>query len=207
MPKRREDPSWTRTSCLRIGEALLDAPARTATAAQISAAGAGSNIARLAARMVAAQLLEECPPPTLPAGAPGRRADKAFHLPQAQVSIVEAHLRSIGPGVMCDGHQLVFADATKLPDLCAVLEVSPALANASWFALCDGTPQEYAIAFSGNGAVNNSLDLLGELHGAGVHARRVAIAQIGTTDDLALQARRVAASARKARMRAASQTA
>ena len=63
---------------------------------------------------------------------------------------------------------------------------------------------QYVIDFAGDEAVELAIELVAELSGAGISARRTSVAQVGPAEGLVFQARRGAAAARKARMRAAS---
>jgi hypothetical protein len=202
MPRAPEAPDWSQQPCLRIGKALLGAPGRTLTAGQIG----GSNVGRTAAKLVAAEMLEERPPPHVPLHV-GRRSTKAFHLPAAQVDAVKAQIAAEVPvGDVRPGQQLVTADAggNSLARLLEALDVSEALAEAAWFVLSDGDPQQFIVAFSGDAALRNAQNLVAELQGAGLLARRASVGQVGTANDLAAQARSSAAASRKARMRTAS---
>jgi hypothetical protein len=207
VPADREAPSWKRPACLRIGEALLNAPDRTLTPPQITAAGGGENVGRTAGAMFTAGLLEALDAPPPPKGTRGRRSDTAFRLPDDQVELVEAYLSRSGPGRFEAGHQAVIADAEagQLSRLFEALEVSDVLPKAAWHLLWDGQPQQYVIDFVGEDAVDLAIQLVAELSGAGIPARRSSVAQVAPAEGLVFQARRGAAAARKARMRAQAQ--
>lgn len=188
---------------MRIGKVLLDAPGRTMTAQEISKAGGGTNVGRKGAQMAAVGLLEPRDPPPPEAKGPGRRAEKAFHLPEGQVDAVTAAIaaQAAPTGSLAAGQQLVFADVGNLSALMEALDVSELLAKASWFALCDGQPQEYVVAFVDPDAVPNAQALVAELQGARLAARRASVTQVDDAGALVAEAKTAATASRRARMR------
>ncbi len=197
---------WDRPAWLAIGQALLQADGRTLTAPGIAAAigGHSSNVKRDAEAMQEAGLLEHREPGKREPGARGRPATVAYFLPDTGAAAVRGARaeEQPPPGVMEPGTQLVFAEAGQrhIAPLLEALAAGDALIQASWFALCDGEPQEYAIAFCGRDAIETAADLMAELGGASLRARRTTIAEVQPIERLMQRARRTARSARKARI-------
>jgi hypothetical protein len=203
MARSVEEPSWSQEPCLRIGKALLDAPDRTLTAKEITARGGGSNVARSGAKLISAGLLEERePPPDSDASGPGRPSEKAYHLPDDQITALEDAVKThTPPGQLAPTQQLVHVAADDLARLFVALDVSVTVATSAWFYLSDGQPPEYVIAFTGDDCVARAQDLAAELQAAGLTARRGPVTQVGDAATLAAQARSAATEARKATMR------
>jgi hypothetical protein len=183
----------------------LAGDSRTLTAPEIADVRGihSSNVKRDAEEMVAAGLLERRRPASPWPGTRGRRATVAYFLPDAGADAVRARKADAeSPGRMRRGMQVVFAGAgqAQIAELLEALAVGAALGQASWFALCEGEPQELAIAFDGEHAVEAASDLMAELRGAHLSARRAAVSEVLPADRLVHRARRTARAARKARM-------
>jgi hypothetical protein len=203
MPRSAETPNWAKPPCLRIAKVLLEAQDRTLTAPEITERGGGQNVARAASKLLEAKMLIERDPPVRAAKGPGRRVERAFHLPEDQMEAVRAAIaaQAAPAGQLTRAQQLVFADAGNLSALMEAFDVSELVARAAWFCLCDGQPQEYVIAFSGDDALTTAQAVVAELQAAGLTARRVTVAQVDDADSLAAQAQTAASVSRKARMR------
>jgi hypothetical protein len=192
---------WSHDARLVIGQTLLTATERTLTAPEIALATGRTNVKRTADEMVDAGLLENRPPPPA-TKRPGRPPTAAYFLPDACAKDLEEELARRHPvGRLQKGQHIVFAEAgaTQIAGLFEALEVSSALARASWFALLDGEPQEMAIVFAGSGAVEGAVDLMAELRGAELRARRSALTNAGSIERLAARTRRAASASRHAR--------
>jgi hypothetical protein len=196
---------WDRPSWFAIGQVLLAAEGRTLTAPDIAGArGAhSSNIKRDAEAMADAGLLERRDPGKRQAGTPGRPATVAYFLPDASAAAVRARaVEPAAPGLMEQGMQLVFAQAGQhqIAPLLEALAADGALGQATWFALCDGEPQELVIVFAGPQAIESAADLMAELRGADLRARRATVAEVLPIERLTQRARRTARAARRARL-------
>jgi hypothetical protein len=198
-------PGWDRSAWLAIGGVLLAAHERTLTAPKIAAVlrAHPSNVKRDAEAMAEKGLLERRDPGKRKPGERGRGATTAYFLPDAGAEAVAAReVEPDTPGLVELGTQLVFAEAgqEQVTPLLETLAGDGAVAYASWFALCDGEPQEYAIAFVGEEAVESAADLMAELRGADLRARRTTITEVLPIERLMQRARRTARAARKARI-------
>ncbi len=203
MPPPAEPLDWSHKACRVIGQVLLSASSRTLTAPEIANATGRANVKRTADDMVHAGLLEHRPPPPAAPSRPGRRATVAYHLPHAGADDLRAELEQRHPvGRVQAGQQIVLAEVgpAQVASLFETLDASPILASASWFALLDGEPQELAIVFSGPDATAGALDLMAELRGAQLQARRAALTGAGPVQQLIVRTRQAARSARRARM-------
>jgi hypothetical protein len=100
------------------------------------------------------------------------------------------------------GQQIVLAEVgpAQIASLFETLDASPMLASASWFALLDGEPQELAVVFNGPDAATGALNLMAELRGARLRARRAALTGTGPVQQLIMRTRQAAQAARRARM-------
>jgi hypothetical protein len=195
---------WDRPAWLAIGRVLLAADKRTLTAPKIAAVlrAHSSNVKRDAEAMADEGLLKRRDPGKRQPGERGRGATTAYFLPDDSAEAVRAHEAEPGTaGLIERGVQLVFAEAghKQITPLLEALAIDGALAQAS-FALCDGEPQEFAIAFAGEQAVESAADLMAELRGADLRARRATVAEVLPIERLMQRARRTARVARRARM-------
>ena len=200
-----DQSEWDRPAWLAIGRALLTAEGRTLTAPAIATAyyGHSSNYKRECEAMADAGLLERRQPGPREPGARGRPASVAYFLPEASAASVAARSAERFPaGLLEPGMQIVFAEAghEQISSLLEALAAGDALAQASWFALFDSEPQEYAIAFRGDEALEFAADLMAELGGAALRARRSTITEVQPIERLVQRARRSARAARKARV-------
>jgi hypothetical protein len=201
-----DESEWDRPAWLAIGRLLLAADERAMTAPAIATAfyGHSSNYKRDCEAMAEAGLLERRDPGKRQPGARGRPVTVAYFLPDASAAAVRA--RATEPaaptGLIERGMQLVFAEAgqEQIAPLLEALAGGGALAQASWFTLCDGEPQEYAIAFAGDEAVEFAADLMAELRGVDLRARRATITEVLPIEHLTQRARRTARAAQKSRV-------
>jgi hypothetical protein len=193
---------WDRPAWLSIGRALLAAEGRTLTAPALAMMfyGHSSNYKRECEAMAEAGLLERRPPGQREPGARGRPVSAVYFLPDASAEEVRAREEDppVPTGLVERGLQVVFAE--QIAPLLEALAAGGALPNASWFALCDGEPQEYAIAFAGAEAVEWAADLMAELRGAELRARRATITEVLPIERLTQRARRTARAAQKSRV-------
>jgi hypothetical protein len=129
---------------------------------------------------------------------------KLFRLPDDLAELMQAAIgqEAIPAYSLASTQQLVFADAGSLSALMEALNGSTVLTAASWYAICDGQPQEYLIVFGGDDAVANAQALVSELQGAGLTARRSTVAQAAGAELLVTHAKAAASASRRARMRA-----
>lgn len=202
---KRTEREWDRRAWLAIGRVLLGADERKLTAPKIATAlhAHPSNVKRDAEAMVEAGLLERRPPDERQRGERGRAATAAYFLPDDGAMAVRAReVEPHTPGLMERGIQLVYAEAgqAQIAPLLEALATEGALVQASWFALCDGEPQEFAIAFTGEEAIESAADLMAELRGADLRARRATVTEVLPIERLAQRARRTARAARRGRM-------
>lgn len=203
MAPRTEPLNWSHEACRVIGQVLLSASSRTLTAPEIANATGRANVKRTADEMVDAGLLEHRPPPQAVGRKPGRRATVAYHLPHAGAGDLRAELEHRHPvGQVQAGQQIVLAEVgpAQVASLFETLDASPILASASWFALLDSEPQELAIVFSGPDAAAGALDLMAELRGAQLQARRAALTDAGPVQQLIVRTRHAARAAHRARI-------
>jgi hypothetical protein len=201
----RSASPWDRESWLAIGRVLLVADERTLTAPEIAATRGVRSSSRIKAEadaMVEAGLLERRPPPARGEGIPGRGPQCAYFLPLASAHAVGTRTPAQErAGLLRAGMQLVFADAgsEQTVRLLQALASAGSLRRAVWFALCDGEPQQYAIAFAGDEAIEAATDLMAELRGAELRAQRANVTEVQSIDRLAQRAKRSARGARKAK--------
>jgi hypothetical protein len=104
--------------------------------------------------------------------------------------------------VLRTGDQVVWADVAcrALPELFHVLSDSESLGRAVWSAVVDGSKQEFAIVFRGDGATGDALDLLGLLAAARIDARRTAVSEVAEAGRLREHAVQRTAASRRARL-------
>ncbi len=196
---------WSNDVHREIGRVLLLDASQTLTAPEIAGATGRANVKRSADEMVEAGLLERQAPPPRSSKSPGRPVTALYHLPDASAQDLRAEMARLRPvGQMNPGHHIVLAEAgeAQIASLFETLAASEVLMSASWFALFDGEPQELAIVFVGVDALDGALDLMTELRGAELRARRAAITGLGSIEQLATnsaKAQRVSQRARIAR--------
>jgi hypothetical protein len=201
-----DSSDWDRHAWLSIGRALLAAEGRTLTPPALATMfyGHSSNYKRECEAMAEAGLLERRPAGKREPGTRGRPVSVAYFLPDASAEEVRARDEEppVPTGLVEQGMQVVFAEAgqEQIAPLLEALAAGGALPNASWFALCDGEPQEYAIAFAGAEAAESAADLMAELRGAALRARRATIAEVLPIERLMKRARRTARAAQKSRV-------
>lgn len=200
MTSDTTDPAWSSPAHEAIGRAILDSGHDELIPREIaSVLGRDpSNVKDDAEEMVSAGLLERREP-TRPQSGPGRRAQWAY-----AVLNVEAlrRLLALRPDATLRKEQhLVFADLSSANDLAEVLADPEHTKGAAWFALSDGDPQEYMIAFEGEGAVGNARQLVSVLTAANIRCRRAHISEVGTISRLASASEDEARAARAVRMR------
>jgi hypothetical protein len=195
---------WSRETHAEIGQTLLRYGGGPLTASQLERATGRKNAKRTADEMVAARLLERDAPQPREGRARGRPPSAEYRLVSDAVDALRNELaRSNPPGVLNQGQHVVFAEAggSQIASLFEVLASSEAIARASWFALLDGEPQELAVAFGGDGdALGGALDLMAELRGARLAARRSVVVGLGSSESLVIRSARASRAARRARL-------
>ena len=195
---------WSRGTHAEIGRALLVRGGGPLTPSLLAHATGRKNAGRTAEDMVLGGLLVRDEPPKDDGHARGRPPSVAYRLVSDAVDALRDELaRSDPPGVLSRGQHVVFAEAgaAQLVPLFEALASSEAIARASWFALLDGQPQELAVAFGGDrNALGGALDLMAELCGASLTARRSVVVGLGSSESLGAQSARVSCSAQGARL-------
>jgi hypothetical protein len=203
MPGRPESYDWSNEVHREIGRALLLDSSQSLTAPEIASATGRANVKRSADEMVEAGLLERQPPPSRRSKTPGRPVTALYHLPDASAQDLRTEIARLRPvGQMERGHHIILAEAgeAQVASLFETLDASEALVSASWFALFDGEPQELAIVFAGVDALDGALDLMAELRGAELRARRTSVTGLGSIEQLATSSAKARRASRRARM-------
>jgi hypothetical protein len=128
---------------------------------------------------------------------------KLFRLPDDLAEAMQAGIgqEAIPAYSLASTQHLVLADAGSLSAVMEAFDESTVLTAASWYAVCDGQPQEYLIAFGGDEAVANAQTLVAELQGSGLTARRSTVAHAARAEHLVTHAKAAASASRQSRMR------
>lgn len=202
MATDTDDLSWEAPRLRAIGRAILESehdaliPREVAVLTDRDA----SNTKHELEAMADAGLVERRAPARRQPGS-GRRAQWAYAVAPTE----EATLRKLLPPTdrvtLRAGEHLVFASMAKPEDLAEVLSDPDQTQGGSWYALSDGDPQEYVIAFKGKDALINSRRLVAVLTAANVTCRRAHISEVGDICDLASRSEEEMRAARAIRMR------
>jgi hypothetical protein len=202
--ERLDKSGWDGEARQDLGRALLRGESEAMTAPELALATGKdqSNMRRLAEELVAEGLLLPRDPPAS-SGRRGRRPKTAFAFAGGEQEKLEASLQDRGElGRLRPRQQLVFVEATsKMNDLLAVLSDREVMARAAWSGLCDGSRQEFLIAFEGTDAIDASLDLMAALSAAEIRATRASVGKVEPAADLVESARRSLGFSNRSRFR------
>jgi len=159
-----------------------------------------SNVKEVADRMVDEQLLYRVEATRSQPGR-GRKAQWAYGVAAQHVDVVERLLAAAEAGAVRQGQQLVFARATEVGELYHLLADPTHTCTAQWFALAEGSPPEYVIAFEGADATDDALRLVAAMEAAGIACRRAHMSRVAPLTRLVTQAQTAVRAAHAVRTR------
>lgn len=172
---------------MAVGHALLNAGENGMTAAEMSfvAQQHQSNLKKAAEELVGAGALRR----TDPLSANGRRGRKprdAFLFSDGErrrfEELVAKHRTA---GMLGPGTQVVVVGSEDHPErISEVLSQSELIGNLAWWALLNGDPAEFWLAYEGHEASEDSRDLMAAFDAAEVSSKKRSVEKHGDADEL-----------------------
>ncbi len=193
---------WESDVRLDIARAILSSEHDTLVSTELADPSGrdSSNVKEAADRMVAEALLYRVPA-TRPQPGPGRKAKWAYGLADKHLVDVTRRLAAADAGAVRQGQQLVFARAVEVGELYQLLADPDHTRTAHWFAMAEGNPPEYIIAFEGGNATDDALKLMAAMEAARIPCRRSHMSQVAPITRLVTQAQAAARAAHAVRTR------
>ena len=188
----QSDP-WDSEVVRDLAEALLASEHDALTPRELGLPSGrdASNVRAYAERMVEDGILERRAP-TRPQPGQGRKARWVYGFAPGQEDRARQALEDRArAGLLRPGQTLVFAELGEADRLFAVLSDPTYTRRAQWFALEEGDPQEFVIAFDPD-AAEAALTLMAVFAAAEIRCRRSYISRVGPTGRLVGQAQRTA---------------
>lgn len=180
---------WQGSARLAVGNALLSADNTGMTAAEMGfiAQQHQSNLKKAAEDLVSEGVLRYVDPPSEDGPRRGRRPRTAFTFGDGERERFEELAAEERPiGLLGVGGQVVMVDAQENPErLSEVLSRDDLLGHLAWAAHVDGERSEVWLAYEGQGASENSRDLMTAFTVAELSARRSSVAKLMNARELA----------------------